>query len=90
MAALARRNCSEFSLVQVLETDFEGYRPQRAASLVFAAQSWHWIDPAVRYELAAKALAPAGALVALWTLPCWQEAAQRVSCAASTPSSRRR
>ncbi len=77
MAALARANCSEFPLVELRESDFECYRPERAVSLVFAAQSWHWVDPDVRYELAAAALAPEGTLAALWTLPCWEEAAQR-------------
>jgi len=77
MAALARRNCSEFPLVEVLESDFESYVPERPVSLIFAAQSWHWVDPDLRYELAAGALEPQGALAAVWTLPCWEDAAQR-------------
>ena len=33
--------------------------------MVFAATAWHWVDPTVRYRLAAKVLKPHGHL-ALW------------------------
>ncbi len=33
--------------------------------LVFAAQSWHWLDPEVRYQKAAEVLNPGGSLAIL-------------------------
>lgn len=72
MAALARETCRAYPLVEVRELDFESYRPDASAALLVAAQSWHWVDPQRRYELAACALADGGSLAALWTLPCWE------------------
>ncbi len=73
MAAIARRGCRGFPRVEVRELGFEDYRPREPAALVLAAQSWHWVDPRVRYERAAGALAPGGTLAALWTLPRWRQ-----------------
>ncbi len=46
-------------------------------SLICAATSWHWIDPAVRFQIAAGALAPGGVLAVLWTWPRWRATALR-------------
>lgn len=46
-----------------------------AYSLVLAATSWHWLDPAVRVPLAASALRPGGTLAVLWTWPRWRATA---------------
>jgi SAM-dependent methyltransferase len=45
---------------------FEDYAPRQRFGLLFSAQAWHWTDPAVRWERAASALAPGGALALFW------------------------
>jgi SAM-dependent methyltransferase len=67
LAAEARRNLAAFDRVTVVNADFETWRPPRGETfgLVFAATSWHWVDPAVRYGKAASLLRPDGHL-AFW------------------------
>jgi SAM-dependent methyltransferase len=67
LAAAARQNLAGFPGVRVVEDAFETCPPPREAGfdLVFAATSWHWIDPAVRYRRAWEVLRPGGHL-ALW------------------------
>lgn len=66
LAAVARRNLRDFD-VEVVEERFEGWTPPRDElfDLVFAATSWHWIDPAIRYAKASEVLRPGGHL-AFW------------------------
>jgi SAM-dependent methyltransferase len=65
LAAAARRNLAAFD-AEVVESRFEDWSPRPGAfALAYAATAWHWVDPAVRYERAAEALAPGGHL-ALW------------------------
>ena len=66
LAAAARHNLSTLD-VEITEGRFEDCRPAHDGqfSLVFAATAWHWIDPAVRYALAWRALRPGGHL-AFW------------------------
>jgi SAM-dependent methyltransferase len=65
LAAVARADLAAFD-VDVIETRFEDWVPSgEPFALVFAATSWHWVDPAVRYRLAAEALQPDGHL-AIW------------------------
>lgn len=53
--------------VDVEETSFEDWDVRRGAfRLVFAAQAWHWVHSADRYEKAATALAPGGTLALFW------------------------
>jgi SAM-dependent methyltransferase len=53
--------------VTVEETTFEEWPIQRGAfPLVFAAQSWHWVQGADRYEKAADALVPGGTIALFW------------------------
>ena len=68
LAAAARSNLDGFENVGVVEVDFEQWTaPDDAAfDLVFAATSWHWIDPAVRYRKAWEVLRPRGHL-AIWS-----------------------
>jgi len=64
MAAVARRNVDSFGSVDVQVSSFEEWPPpERPFDLVFAANAYHWIDPAVRVAKAARALRPGGALV---------------------------
>ncbi len=65
LAAAARRNLQALD-VDVVQTRFEDWTPPPDPfAMVFAATSWHWIDPAVRYQKAADVLAPGGYL-AVW------------------------
>jgi SAM-dependent methyltransferase len=63
-AAAARQNLAGFE-VEIVQGQFEKWQPAEPASLVYAATAWHWIDPAVRYQRAWRALRPGGHL-ALW------------------------
>jgi len=63
LAAVARRNLAAFPRVEVVTAAFETWEPRRAPfDVVFAASSWHWIDPDIRYAKAAALLKPGGAL----------------------------
>lgn len=68
LAGQARRNLEDYTGVQVTEAAFETWQPPPGPGfdLVFAATSWHWIDPAVKYRRAFDALRPGGHL-ALWS-----------------------
>jgi SAM-dependent methyltransferase len=67
LAAQARQNLAGFDTVDIVTADFESWQPPDHASydLVFAATSWHWIDPEVKYRKAWQLLRPGGHL-ALW------------------------
>jgi len=67
LAARARRNLAAFPRVSIVEAAFEVWRPSPPTTfdLVFAATSWHWIDPMVRYQRAWRLLRPGGHL-AFW------------------------
>jgi hypothetical protein len=55
-SAILRRKAAAFSRVRVVETPFEAWDAGAGRSdLVLAAQSFHWVDPAVRYAAAARA-----------------------------------
>ncbi|MGI8713611.1 MAG: class I SAM-dependent methyltransferase [Solirubrobacteraceae bacterium] len=74
MAAVARRACAQYPLVEVVESDFESWEPRAGGDrfrLLFSAQAWHWIDPAVAYLRARAALADGGLLAAFWNRPAW-------------------
>jgi len=78
MAAVARRVCADYHDVQVEQSDFERWEPGgRAFPLVFAAQAWHWVDPAVSFTKAARVLTPGGVLAAFWNRPLWIRAELR-------------
>ena len=52
--------------VDVVQTRFEDWTPPPDRfAMVFAATSWHWVDPGVRYQKAADVLEPGGYL-AVW------------------------
>ena len=63
LADVARRRLSADANAQVVVTTFENWPVEPDAfDLVFAAQSFHWIDPEVRFSKAARALRPGGTL----------------------------
>ncbi len=56
--------------VHVVAASFEDWTVELSAfPLVFAAQSWHWVTRDGRYEKAAAALQPGGALALFWNKP---------------------
>ena len=67
LAAEARRNLTGHGRVTIVEARFEDWPMAGSApfDLVFAANAWHWLDPAVRYRRAWQALRPGGHL-AFW------------------------
>lgn len=68
LAAQARRNLAGFPPVRILQAAFENWEPPDGTryDLVYAATSWHWIDPARRYPQAWRLLRPGGHL-AFWS-----------------------
>lgn len=55
MAAVARRNCGPFPNVEIHVTTFEDWPVKRKGfDLLFPAQAWHWVDPALRYVKGAR------------------------------------
>ncbi len=66
----ARARVGQAPHVAFAEGTFEAWPLQAEAfKLVFAAQAWHWIDPAVRFEKAAQALVPGGLLAVAGNVP---------------------
>jgi len=43
-----------------------------AFRLIYAATAWHWLDPDVCFQIAARAVAPGGTLAVLSTWPLWR------------------
>lgn len=68
LAAVARRRLAGYRNVEIVEGDFETWRPPPDVTfdLVLAATSWHWINPAIGYPKVAALLGPGGHL-AVWT-----------------------
>ncbi|MGH3302411.1 MAG: class I SAM-dependent methyltransferase [Streptosporangiaceae bacterium] len=68
LAAAARANLARYDRVRVVQLPFEEWRPPAGEQfdLVYAATAWHWVDPAVGYDLAWHCLRPGGQL-AVWT-----------------------
>jgi SAM-dependent methyltransferase len=78
MARIARRNCSRYAGVEIERSDFEDWDPGgRTFPLLFSAQAWHWVRPAVGYAKARAVLAPGGLLAAFWNRPAWPGSASR-------------
>ncbi len=65
LAAQAGRNVSGLP-VEVVNARFEDWKgPPGEFAAVVAATAWHWVDPRLRYQRAARALQPGGHL-AIW------------------------
>jgi SAM-dependent methyltransferase len=69
LAALATRRLADDSRATIVESRFEDWVPPDRASYdgVFAATSWHWLDPDHAYPKAAAVLRPGGALAIVET-----------------------
>jgi SAM-dependent methyltransferase len=77
MAAVARRRIERFGdRWSVIESGFEEFDGDGGLAgsfdLVTAAQSWHWMDPAVRLERAHALLRPGGWLTLFWNKGFWE------------------
>ncbi len=77
MAQIARANCARHPGVEVVEVEFEHWRPTEQLPALVCAAAWHWLSPEVRYQRAGEALSPGGTLAAIWTFPDWQRCALR-------------
>ncbi|MFC5661848.1 class I SAM-dependent methyltransferase [Kitasatospora misakiensis] len=67
MADVLRRNTAPHPHVRIDVSPFEDWNPgDTRFGLVFAATSWHWVDPNRRWDLAHHALAPGGAVALFW------------------------
>jgi SAM-dependent methyltransferase len=72
MATLARGRLSGFPQVTIVESDFEALDlGGETFPLLYSAQAWHWIDPAVRYRRARAVLHDGGLLAAFWNRAAW-------------------
>jgi SAM-dependent methyltransferase len=71
MARVARANCAAYPDVEIVECEFERWRPPEPLPALISTQAWHWIDAERRYECARAALLPGGVLAAIWTFPDW-------------------
>jgi SAM-dependent methyltransferase len=68
LAAIAHRKLAPFPEVEVVNADFEHWRPEQADfDAVVAFTSFHWLDPAARYERAASLLRADGMLAVVTT-----------------------
>lgn len=78
LADRARHNLGAFPDVSVLTTSFEAWDPGEARfDLVFACNSFHWVDPDIRFVKAAAVLNPQGRLVVISTPVVVPEGANR-------------
>jgi SAM-dependent methyltransferase len=75
MAAIIDRKFSAAGYVgRTLVADFEAVELDVASfDLIYAATSWHWLDPERRFEIASRAVTPSGTLAVMWTWPKWRE-----------------
>jgi SAM-dependent methyltransferase len=73
LAARARQNLASFADVEVMTASFEAWDPgSTRVDAVFACNSFHWVDPAVRLPKSAAVLHPDGHLIVLatpWVVP---------------------
>ncbi len=69
MAAIARRNLHGHPGVSILEQTFEDAElPEGELDLIFAAQSFHWVDTIAGFRKAHRALCEPGVLALFWNL----------------------
>jgi SAM-dependent methyltransferase len=68
LAAIAHRKLAPYPGVEVVNADFEHWRPEQADfDAVVAFTSFHWLDPSERYERVASILRPDGMLALVTT-----------------------
>jgi len=68
MVELARRKLSQYPNTRVVRARFEEWDPgEQRFDLAFAASSWHWLEPNVRFAKAAEVLKPGGSVAVVHT-----------------------
>ncbi len=74
MAAIARRNLAAYPQVNIICDKFEtAALPRAQYDLLVSAMAFHWIDPAIRFQLAHDLLAPGGVIALFWHRPAQTE-----------------
>lgn len=74
MAAIARRKLAPYPRVTVIRDKFEtATLPRTDYDLLMSAMAFHWIDPAIRFQLAHDLLAPGGVVALFWHRPVQTE-----------------
>ncbi len=70
MAQIATREFSDFDTFSVDQCTLDDFRAASSdAGLIYAGQSWHWMNADTRFECAASALKPGGWLCVFWNRP---------------------
>ncbi len=78
MARVLARKCREFPHTTIEISRFEDWSDSAApVDLLISAQAWHWVDPATRWDRAARILTPGGAVAVWWNNYSLSEAAYR-------------
>ena len=67
MAGVLRRVVPD---VRVEQSDFETFATDARFDVIYAAQSWHWVDGARGFPHARSLLRAAGLLALFWNRPC--------------------
>ncbi|MFC7620036.1 class I SAM-dependent methyltransferase [Microlunatus sp. GCM10028923] len=64
LAARAQQTLSRHPRVEVINTNFENWHPPKddRPDVIYAANAWHWVDPAMKWAKTADLLAPTGQL----------------------------
>jgi SAM-dependent methyltransferase len=77
MAAVARRNLKRYPNAEVRTGAFEESSLQQGAfDLAVSATAFHWLDPAVSYPKAARALRDGGSLALFWNVHVHSDASE--------------
>jgi SAM-dependent methyltransferase len=81
MAAIGQQRLQDSGLKVTFDVvDFESARLAPASfDLVFAATSWHWLEPGRRWDIVADALRPGGSVAVFWHWPLWRHSSQRAA-----------
>ncbi|MGC1238318.1 MAG: class I SAM-dependent methyltransferase [Acidimicrobiales bacterium] len=66
MAARLALECAAFSNVSIINSRFENWVAPTTYDVMIAAQSWHWVDRARRWDLAHRAVHRGGAIALFW------------------------
>jgi SAM-dependent methyltransferase len=69
LGAKLKRNLGSSAGLHVIGAPFEDYAGDQPYDAIAAANSFHWLDPAISYRKAQSLLKPDGALTLLWNLP---------------------
>jgi SAM-dependent methyltransferase len=77
MAAVARRNLKRYPNAEVRTGAFEeSFLQEGAFDLAVSATAFHWLDPAVAYPKAARALRDGGSLALFWNVHVHSDASE--------------